>query len=221
MNLMQCGNCGNVTQEPVPLKGLCPVCRFPLTLSAAVEKARLESAAIGKGAIQGAAGKLSDAALQGFERGLEQAQQTKDTNPKDAIGDKKAPLHLCSPIAMLHWALAQFAGLLKYGAWNWRPSGVRASVYIAAIKRHTDAYNSGERLDPVDGSHHLGNVMACCAILLEAETAGNLVDDRPPVVSHRSTLEFVEKQMEELRVKYADRSPRHYTIADNLPLPKL
>lgn len=148
-------------------------------------------------------------------------QRTKETNPKDAIGDKKAPLHLCSPIAMLHWALAQFAGLLKYGAWNWRPSGVRASVYIAAIKRHTDAYNSGERLDPVDGSHHLGNVMACCAILLEAEAAGNLVDDRPPMVSHRSTLEFVEKQMEELRTKYADRSPRHYTIADNLPLPKL
>lgn len=180
-------------------------------------------------ALGGAAGKLPDIALQGFERGLEQAQRmsganqqrTKDTNPKDAIGDKKAPLHLCSPIAMLHWALAQFAGLLKYGAWNWRPSGVRASVYIAAIKRHTDAYNSGERLDPVDGSHHLGNVMACCAILLEAEAAGNLVDDRPPMVSHRSTLEFVEKQMEELRVKYADRSPRHYTIADNLPLPKL
>jgi hypothetical protein len=146
--------------------------------------------------------------------------QTKDTNPKDAIGDKKAPLHLCSPIAMLHWALAQFAGLLKYGAWNWRPSGVRASVYIAAIKRHTDAYTSGERLDPVDGSHHLGNVMACCAILLEAEAAGNLVDDRPPVVSHRSTLEFVEKQMEVLRTQYADRAPRHYTIADKDHLPK-
>jgi hypothetical protein len=93
-------------------------------------------------------------------------------------------------------------------------------VYIAAIKRHTDAYNSGERLDPVDGSHHLGNVMACCAILLEAEAAGNLVDDRPPVVSHRSTLEFVEKQMEVLRTQYADRAPRHYTIADKDHLPK-
>lgn len=148
-------------------------------------------------------------------------QRTKDTNPKDAIADKKAPLHLLSPIAMLHWALAQFAGMLKYGAWNWRPSGVRASVYIAAMDRHLKAYNSGERLDPVDGSHHLGNVMACCGILLEAEAAGNLVDDRPPVLSHRSTLEFVEKQMEVLRAQYADRTPHHYTIADKEHLPKL
>jgi hypothetical protein len=59
--------------------------------------------------------------------------------------------------------------------------------------------------------------MACCAILLEAEEAGNLVDDRPPMVSHRSTLQFVEKQMEVLRTQYADRAPRHYTIVDNLP----
>jgi DNA-directed RNA polymerase subunit RPC12/RpoP len=145
----------------------------------------------------------------------------KDTNPKDAIGDKKAPLHLLSPIAMLHWSLAQFAGLLKYGAWNWRPSGVRASVYIAAIKRHTDAYLSGEYIDPVDGSHHLGNVMACCAILLEAEAAGNLTDDRPPVLGHRTALTYVEKQMEVLRAQYADRAPRHYTIADEDHLPKL
>lgn len=169
-------------------------------------------------------GALRPAVIEGgIALGKEAAaqQRTKDTNPKDAIADKKAPLHLLSPIAMLHWSLAQFAGLLKYGAWNWRPSGVRASVYIAAMKRHIDAYNSGEQFDPVDGSHHLGNVMACCAILLEAEAAGNLTDDRPPVVSHRSTLEFVEKQMEVLRAQYADRAPRHYAIADNLPLPKL
>jgi hypothetical protein len=167
-------------------------------------------------------GALRPPVIEGGAIGKEAAaQQTKDTNPKDAVGDKKAPLHLCSPIAMLHWALAQFAGLLKYGAWNWRPSGVRASVYIAAMKRHIDAYSSGEQFDPVDGSHHLGNVMACCAILLEAEAAGNLTDDRPPVLGHRSTLEFVEKQMEVLRAQYADRAPRHYTIADKDHLPKL
>ena len=144
-------------------------------------------------------------------------RRTKQSNPKDAIGDTKAPLHLCSPIAMRHWALAQFAGLVKYGAWNWRTAGARTSVYVAAIKRHTDAYNSGEKYDPVDGTHHLGNIMACCAILLEAEATGLLVDDRPPVVSHRETLQFVESQMAVLREQYKDRMPRHWTIADPVP----
>ena len=43
---------------------------------------------------------------------------TKESNPKDAIGDKKVPLWLLSPIAKAQWALGQFAGLIKYGAWN-------------------------------------------------------------------------------------------------------
>lgn len=141
-------------------------------------------------------------------------RDTKETNPKDAIGDTKAPLHLCSPIAEAHWALAQFAGLTKYGAWNWRAAGVRSSIYIAAIKRHVAAYISGEEFDPVDGTHHLGNIMACCAILLEARECNKLTDDRPPMVTHRRALEYVEGQMARLKVHYADKAPRHYTIAD-------
>lgn len=139
---------------------------------------------------------------------------TKDTNPKDAIGDKKAPLHLLSPIASLHWSLAQYAGNIKYGAWNWRAGGARASVYIAAAKRHLDAYTSGEEYDPVDGSHHLGNVMACAAILLEAREIGRLVDDRPPSFTHRHALAYVEGQMAKLKEKYASSNPYHYTIQD-------
>lgn len=138
----------------------------------------------------------------------------KDTNPKDAIGDTKVPLHLCSPIAAAHWALAQHLGRTKYGAWNWRAAGVRASVYIAAGKRHLDAYLSGEQFDPVDGTHHLGNAMACCAILLEAEAIGNLTDDRPPRVDMRPTYAFVEAQMKAITEKYADKNPKHWTIND-------
>jgi len=67
---------------------------------------------------------------------------TKESNPKEAIGSTKVPLNLCSPIASAHWALAQYAGMAKYQAWNWRAAGVRASTYIGAIKRHADAYNS-------------------------------------------------------------------------------
>lgn len=138
----------------------------------------------------------------------------KDTNPKDAIGDKKLPLWLLSPIAKAHWALGQFAGLLKYGAWNWRIAGVRSSIYLSAIGRHLDAYTSGEEYDPVDGSHHLGNIMACCAILLDAKAAGKLTDDRPPSVGVREAYADIEAAMAKLRVQYADKAPRHYTIAD-------
>ena len=137
---------------------------------------------------------------------------TKESNPKEAIGSTKVPLNLCSPIASAHWALAQYAGMAKYQAWNWRAAGVRISTYIGAIKRHADAYNSGERLDPVDGTHHLGNVMACAAILLDAEAANMLTDDRPPIVSLRPTYAEVEKQMVVIREKYSNIPQNPYTL---------
>lgn len=135
-------------------------------------------------------------------------------NPKDELGDKKVPLWLCSPIAKAHWALAQFCGRIKYGAWNWRIAGVRSSIYLSAAQRHLDAYMSGERLDPVDGTHHLGNLMACAAILLDAEAAGKLIDDRPPSVGVRPAYAEVEATMARLREQYKEHAPRHYTIED-------
>lgn len=138
----------------------------------------------------------------------------KDTNPKTAIGDTKVPLALCSPIASAHWSLAQYAGMCKYQAWNWRIAGVRSSTYISAMKRHLDAYISGEEFDPVDGTHHLGNIMACAAILLDAQAAGKLNDDRPPSVDCRATYGFVEKQMTVIREMYAHIEQRPYTIKD-------
>lgn len=135
-------------------------------------------------------------------------------NPKDAIGDKKLPLWLLSPIAKAHWALAHFAGNIKYGAWNWRAAGIRKSIYLSAMQRHMDGYLSGEEYDPVDGTHHLGNIMACAAILLDAQAAGKVIDDRPPMVDHRPTYRECEAMMAKLREMYADKSPKHWTIAD-------
>lgn len=148
----------------------------------------------------------------------------KATNPKDIVGGKKIPLWLLSPIAKAHWALAQFAGMLKYGAWNWRAAGVRYSVYLSAIGRHVDGIMSGEEVDPVDGTDHLGNIMACCAIILDARAAGKLVDDRPPRVDHRRDYEQLEELMAKLRAQYGKCDPRHYTIEDSitdLPAPTI
>jgi hypothetical protein len=136
----------------------------------------------------------------------------KDTNPKSAAGDAKVPLFLCSPIAMAEWSLAQFAGTEKYGLVNWREAGVRASTYVSALLRHVEAFNAGEDRDPDDDTDHLGNVMACCAILLEARALGLLTDDRPRAIEFRQSWLGVQQRMKDIREKYADRNPTHYTI---------
>lgn len=139
---------------------------------------------------------------------------TKASNPKDAIGDKKVPLALLSPIAKAYWSVAQFVGMVKYGAWNWRKAGVRSSVYISAIQRHIDAYASGEEVDPIDQTPHLGHIMACCAILIDAKAAGKLTDDRPPSVNLRNAYADVEVMMEVAKKNYGHMNPHHYTIAE-------
>lgn len=139
---------------------------------------------------------------------------TKPSNPKDIAAVGKIPLWLLSPIAKAHWAVAQFAGLIKYGAWNWRAAGVRSSVYLSAIERHLDAYKSGEELDPADETLHLANIMACCAILIDAKEAGKLEDDRPPVVSLRPAYSQAMQSMQHIKQQYASMTPRHYTIRD-------
>ncbi|KRQ11950.1 hypothetical protein AOQ73_05955 [Bradyrhizobium pachyrhizi] len=141
----------------------------------------------------------------------------KPTNPKDAIGDKKVPLWLCSPIAKAQWAVAQFVGMVKYGAWNWRSAGIRSSIYLSAMQRHLDAYMSGEEVDPIDQTSHLGHIMACAAILIDAKAAGKLNDDRPPSVGLRETYAAVEAQMAKARENYGHMNPKHFTIADTSP----
>lgn len=141
----------------------------------------------------------------------------KDTNPKDAIAGTKIPLWLCSAVAKAHWAVAQFAGLIKYGAWNWRKAGVRASVYASAGARHFDRWLNGEEYDPVDGTHHLGNAMACAAILLDARAAGKLNDDRPPRLDLTPTYAELEPILKRLVEKHGHLTPKHYTIADSEP----
>jgi Domain of unknown function (DUF5664) len=142
---------------------------------------------------------------------------TKNGNPKDAVGSTRVPMWLLSTTAKIAWATAQFAGMLKYGAWNWRADGIRLSVYLSAIERHVEGIKNGEDFDPVDGTRHEGNIMACAAIILDAKTAGNLVDDRPPRLDHRPALAEAEETMRALVARYAKENPKHWTIKDPLP----
>ena len=102
-----------------------------------------------------------------------------DDNPKTAVGATKVPLHLVPPVASHYLALAFKDGASKYGPYNWREHRVSASVYYGAARRHLDAWWDGEDVSRDALVHHLGHVMACCAILLDAMSVDKLNDDRP------------------------------------------
>lgn len=106
-----------------------------------------------------------------------------DVNPKDAVGQKKAPLHLIPVAALAAEAGAFRDGVRKYGAANWRITGVQASIYIAAALRHISLwYDGGEDVASDSKVKHLGHARACLGIVLDAEACGTLTDDRPPAV---------------------------------------
>lgn len=139
---------------------------------------------------------------------------TKATNPKQAIGDTKAPLHLVPAAAMVHESAAYAEGALKYGANNWRVAGVRVTTYVAATLRHVMKYYNGERCDPQSRVHHLGNARACLGIMLDAEAHGMLNDDRPPAQDLAHTVREVEEILAHLKELHKDCNPHHHTQKD-------
>ena len=124
-------------------------------------------------------------------------QNTKDTNPKDLIGQTKLQTWLVPPSAKIALAEALTDGANKYGPFNWREKGVRATVYIAAAERHVMSYLDGEDSAEDSGVHHLAHAMACFAILLDAIAQGNIVDDRPIKGASPALLKAIHLKNEE------------------------
>lgn len=135
-------------------------------------------------------------------------------NPKDAIGADKLPLHLWPTTATILGCLALADGAFKYGRQNFRAGAARASIYYDAARRHLDAYFEGEDVDFDSGLPHLAHVLACVAIVIDAGVAGTLVDDRAFPTRYRELVAGMTPHVARLRAKYADRSPKHWTIAD-------
>jgi len=65
-------------------------------------------------------------------------------------------------------------GASKYGAWNWRLTGLEVATYISAIKRHLAAIHRGEWIDPESGCPHVAHIGASCCILMDADAMGVL-----------------------------------------------
>jgi hypothetical protein len=141
--------------------------------------------------------------------------ESKPSNPKDAVGSNKLPFHLFPETAVALGSLAFLEGALKYGRANWRVIGVRTSIYIDALRRHVNAYFEGEDLDPDSGLPHLSHALACLAIIVDAQAAGKLTDDRQVSGGYRRMVNWLTPHVKRLKELHADKSPTHFTIADS------
>jgi len=145
----------------------------------------------------------------------EPSSNWKHTNPKDAVGSGKLPLELVPDTIEVEVALAYLEGALKYGRYNWRISGVRASIYRAALRRHLARWWNGEDRDQITHIKHLASIIACAGILLDAELCGKLMDDRPPRTPIGKIID-VEPHIEHLKQLFKQYSPKQYTINDGV-----
>lgn len=148
--------------------------------------------------------------------GVCRCASTKPTNPKDAIGSDKLPLHLWPETATAMGCLGLLDGALKYGRANFRAIGVRATIYVDAAKRHLNAWLEGEDADRDSGLPHLAHALACLAILVDAQAAGKLTDDRQIAGGYRALVERLTPHVARLKAHHAGKNPRHYTIRDNV-----
>lgn len=130
---------------------------------------------------------------------------SKDTNPKDAVGTKKVPFSTVPAQVIAEVGLAMLEGALKYGRHNYRVSGVRASVYYDAALRHLTAWWEGEDIDADSGLSHVTKAMACLVVLRDAMRQKMLNDDRPP--GDPSFIAELNDGAAKLLAKYPEAEP--------------
>jgi len=133
----------------------------------------------------------------------------KQTNPKDSIGIRKAPMSTVPPAVLAELGVAMLEGACKYGKYNYRVAGVRASVYYDALMRHLYAWWEGEDVDAESGLSHITKALACLTVLRDAQMRQMVTDDRPP----KSTPFYAHLNdvAGALIDKHADKNPKHYT----------
>lgn len=136
-------------------------------------------------------GTLGNPAMAGINPGA-----LPDDNPKTRFGVAKPPLHLVPGAAMALVAMAFKDGAGKYGPANWREKAVSSTTYIAAAERHIRQWFDGSEEKAEDsGVHHLAHAAACLMILLDAQVAAKLNDDRPPAVDMSALFKMLTEPM--------------------------
>jgi len=141
-------------------------------------------------------------------------QNTKPSNPKDAVGTNKVGMSVLPMNVQMEVALALTEGALKYGKHNYRGVGVRSSVYYDAAFRHLGAWWEGEDIDAESGLSHITKAIAGLTVLRDCMMRGNVVDDRPPKCAS-GWMEPLNKRVPELKSQYRDRTPKNYFEKEN------
>lgn len=138
-----------------------------------------------------------------------QPENSKPTNPKDAVGVAKAPLSTVPANVLAETGVAMLEGALKYGRHNYRQAGVRASVYYDALMRHIMAWWEGEDIDPDSGIPHIVKAIATLVVLRDADFRGMLEDDRPPRTE--PFYPALNQLVELLKERYGHLEVTHFT----------
>lgn len=140
----------------------------------------------------------------------------KPSNPKDSAASNRLDLSLFPATARAYGALAFVEGDQKYGGFNFRSVGAKASVYYAAAGRHLDKWFNGEDIDRKTGVPHLANAIGCLAVLIDGIEKGNLNDDRPPTVDMTGLLDRFESAVGKLRELFPRRTARYVAAQSDL-----
>ena len=132
-------------------------------------------------------------------------EHVKDSNPKDAVGSTKPPIHNVPLSVVAEIGLALAEGSHKYGSSNWRVIGVRASVYWDAAFRHIKAFWEGEDVDPDSQLSHITKAISALVVLRDAMIQDNWNDDRPP--RSKQTPAMVSEQYKQMLERLKSLQP--------------
>lgn len=140
----------------------------------------------------------------------QEISQPKESNPKDMVGVRKAPMSTVSGAVLAELGVAMLEGASKYGRHNYRVVGVSAAVYYDATMRHLIGWWEGEDVDPDSGLSHVTKAIASLVVLRDAMIQGKFNDNRPP----RSQPFYAALNAGAAQIvdRYADFKPVHYTI---------
>lgn len=126
-------------------------------------------------------------------------------NPKQVYGDKKPALAQLPLAGMVAQSLSHMDGDYKYTFRNWRDDPVEAITYVNAAIRHLMLWAEGEELTRDSQIPNLGAVMACCAILLDAQVNGTLIDNRSHSAAAADYMHDAEAMVAYLKKLAVDR----------------
>ena len=140
-----------------------------------------------------------------YERSTIESTDFSKKNPKQVRAEKdgKVPYEYLVLSVLEDDAYVHKHGGEKYGKRNWTIDEINATTYVGAMFRHYKAWAEGEDLDPDSGKPHLTHLRACCAVVMDADKHGKLIDDRlfaeakSPDGLSDAMREYVEKQRPE------------------------